>query len=291
MAVILITGAKGQLGNELRVVSGKYFGYDFIFTDIDELDITDLLKTKEFILNKKPDWIVNCAAYNQVDKAEGDFQNALLINSAAVRNIASVIKDSGIRFIHISTDYVFDGMLSSPLREIDPVNPLGIYGKSKLGGEMLALQYQETLIIRTSWLYSSFGNNFVKTMLRLGKEKESLTVVADQVGSPTYAADLAVAIMQIITRVESGQSKYTPGVFHYSNEGACSWFDFASEIMQSAGLSCHIIPITTSAYPTAAVRPAYTVFNKEKIKGEYGIVIPWWKDSLKNCLSLLLSKA
>jgi len=290
MAVILITGAKGQLGNELRVVSGKYFGYDFIFTDIDELDITDLLKTKEFILNKKPDWIVNCAAYNQVDKAEGDFQNALLINSAAVRNIASVIKDSGIRFIHISTDYVFEGNANFPYTETSPTNPLTAYGRSKLDGEKAALTHHAAMVIRTSWLYSSFGQNFVKTIIRLAGQNDSIRIVSDQTGTPTYAADLAEAIMSIIAGVIRHQLAFNSGIYHYSDEGTCSWYDFASAIVEENGLKCNVIPILTSEYVTAAKRPVYSVMNKAKIKENYNLIIPHWRTSLQRCIKEMNKK-
>jgi dTDP-4-dehydrorhamnose reductase len=206
MAIILITGAKGQLGNELKVVSQNYYGYDFIFTDIDTLDLTNSEQTSEFIKKSKPDWIINCAAYNFVDKAETEPDKALLINGAAVKNLTEVIKGSECRFIHISSDYVYDGESNVPYNENIPANPLSAYGRSKLAGEKYALLHQGSMIIRTSWLYSSFGNNFVKTILRHASEKESLKVVFDQTGTPTYAADLAEAIMSIISGVKIGRA-------------------------------------------------------------------------------------
>jgi dTDP-4-dehydrorhamnose reductase len=287
MAVILITGAKGQLGNELKEVSKKYFGYDFIFTDIDLLDITDPVKTASFIQRSKPDWIINCAAYNQVDKAESDYQNALLVNGTAVRNIAGALKDSTCRFIHISTDYVFDGSSNVPYTDSSLPNPLSAYGKSKLEGEKAALTHYGSMVIRTSWLYSSFGSNFVKTIIRLANEKESIRVVSDQTGSPTYALDLAEAIMQIISGVIRNQLAFNSGIYSYSNEGVCSWYDFALAIIEESGLKCEVIPVSTSEYPVAARRPPYSVMNKSKIKENYNLTIPHWRMSLKRCIKVL----
>jgi dTDP-4-dehydrorhamnose reductase len=290
MAVILITGAKGQLGNELRVASGKYFGYDFVFTDVDELDITDAHKTRDFIHTRKPDWIINCAAYTQVDKAEGDEKNAMLINAGAVRNIASVIKDTTCRFIHISTDYVFEGNSNVPYTESSLTNPLTVYGRSKLEGEKAALAHHATMVIRTSWLYSSFGQNFVKTIIRLAGERDKIKVVSDQIGTPTYAADLADAILSIISGVIRHQNAFNSGIYHYSNEGICSWYDFASAIIEEMGLKCEIIPIPTSEYPTAAKRPVYSVLDKAKIKENYSLNIPNWRTGLQRCLKEMNKK-
>jgi dTDP-4-dehydrorhamnose reductase len=287
MAAILITGAKGQLGNELRVVSKKYFGYDFIFTDIDDLDITDPVKTSEFIQKKRPNWIINCAAYNLVDNAESDFQSAILINGTAVKNIATSIKDTTCRFIHISTDYVFDGESNSPYNETSKPNPASAYGRSKLEGEKAALTHNATMVIRTSWLYSSFGKNFVKTIIRLANEKGSVRVVSDQTGTPTYAADLAEAIMSIISGVIRNQVAFNSGIYHYSDEGTCSWYDFATAIVEEAGLTCQVIPISTSEFPTAAKRPFYSVMNKTKIKENYNLIIPHWRTSLQRCIKEL----
>jgi dTDP-4-dehydrorhamnose reductase len=287
MAIILITGAKGQLGNELKVVSQKYYGYDFIYTDIDTLDISDPLKTADFIHKTKPDWIINCSAYNQVDKAESDYENALMVNGIAVRNISDSLKDSTCRFIHISTDYVFDGNSSTPYSDSSPANPLSAYGRSKLEGEKAALTHYGSMVIRTSWLYSSFGNNFVKTIIRLANEKDSLKVVSDQTGTPTYAADLAEAIMQIISGVIRNQLAFNGGIYNYSNEGVCSWYDFALAIIEEAGLNCQVIPILSVDYPTAAKRPSYSVMNKAKIKENYNISIPHWRTSLKRCIKEL----
>ena len=284
MALILITGSKGQLGYELKVISKKFFGLDFIFTDIDTLDITNEEKCTEFIRRKKPDWIINCAAYNFVDKAENDFQNALLVNGTSVKNISLAIKDSLTRLIHISSDYVFDGTANSPYRENAVPNPLSAYGRSKLEGEKNAMLHYGSIVVRTSWLYSSFGNNFVKTIIRLAKEKDILQVVNDQTGSPTYAADLAQAIMHIVTGVLRNQMAFNTGIYHYSNEGECNWYDFAVAIIEEAGLTCQVQPILSKDFPSAATRPAYSVMNKSKIKDNFNLTIPHWKESLKKCI-------
>lgn len=287
MAIILITGSKGQLGNELKVVSENYYGYDFIFTDIDTLDITSQEKTSEFIKKSKPDWIINCAAYNLVDKAETEPDKALLINGIAVKNITEVIRGSECRFIHISTDYIYDGLSNVPYNEYAAPNPLSAYGRSKLAGEKYALLHPGSMIIRTSWLYSSFGNNFVKTILRHAAEKESLKVVYDQTGTPTYAADLAEAIIHIISGVIRNQVAMNSGLYNYSNEGVCSWYDFASEIIKDAGLNCKVLPVLSKDYPQAAQRPKYSVMDKSKIKENYGLSIPHWRSSLIRCMKLL----
>src|SRR5450759_4410949 len=280
MAIILITGAQGQLGNELKFVSKNYYGYDFIFTDIDTLDITSNEQTSEFIKKSKPDWIINCAAYNLVDKAESEPNKALLINGVAVKNITEVIRGSECRLIHVSTDYVYDGQSNVPYNEYSNANPLSAYGRSKLEGEKYALLHQGSMIIRTSWLYSSFGNNFVKTILRYGAEKEFLKVVYDKTGSPTYAADLAEAIMSIISCVIRNRIAMNSGIYNYSNEGVCTWYDFACEIIKEGGLTCGVYPVLTKDYKQVAQRPAYSVMDKSKIKENYGLSIPHWRTSL-----------
>jgi dTDP-4-dehydrorhamnose reductase len=287
MATILVTGSNGQLGNEMKVVSKNYYGYDFIFTDIETLDITSKEKVSDFILSTHPDWIINCAAYNLVDKAEKEPESAILVNGTAVRNISEVIKGSECKLIHISSDYVFDGSSNVPYEEFSPANPLSAYGKSKLAGEKSALTHLHSMIIRTAWLYSSFGNNFVKTILKHGKVKESLNVVFDQTGTPTYAADLARVIMHIVSGVIRNQVAFNAGIYHYSNEGVCSWYDFATEIIQESGLDCKINPILSKDYPTDAQRPSYSVLNKNKIKENYQVYIPHWRSSLKDCIKLL----
>jgi dTDP-4-dehydrorhamnose reductase len=287
MAIILITGAKGQLGSELKEVSKNFYGYDFIFTDIDSLDITSLEKISEFIKKSKPDWIINCAAYTLVDKAEVEPDQALLINGTAVKNITEAIRGSECRFIHVSSDYVYDGSSNVPYNENITANPLSAYGRSKLAGEKYALLHNGSMIIRTAWLYSSFGNNFVKTILRNAADKESLKVVFDQTGTPTYAADLAGAIMNIISGVIRNQIAMNSGIYNYSNEGVCSWYDFAREIIKESGLTCRVLPVLTKDYPQAAKRPVYSVLDKSKIKENYGLSIPHWRDSLIKCLKLL----
>jgi dTDP-4-dehydrorhamnose reductase len=287
MAIILIAGANGQLGNELKVVSKNYYGYDFIFSDIGSLDLANAGQTSDFIKSSNPDWIINCAAYNLVDKAENEPDMAMLINGTAVKNISDVIHGSQCRFIHISSDYVYDGNSNVPYSEDSQANPKSAYGRSKLAGEKFALAHQGSMIIRTAWLYSSFGNNFVKTILRHGKEKDLLRVVFDQTGTPTYAADLAESIMKIISGVIRNQFALNAGIYNYSNEGVCTWFDFATEIIKNAGLACRVTPVHTKDYPSAAQRPAYSVMDKTKIKDTYGLSIPYWRDSLEKCMKLL----
>jgi dTDP-4-dehydrorhamnose reductase len=287
MAIILITGAHGQLGNELRIVSKSFYGYDFIFTDTDSLDITNPELTSDFIKRTGPDWIINCAAYNLVDKAESEPDKALLINATAVSNITEVIKGSKCRFIHVSTDYVYDGNSNVPYSEHSVTNPQSAYGKSKLAGEKYALQHPGSMIIRTSWLYSSFGNNFVKTILKHGAEKESLKVVFDQTGTPTYAADLASAIMDIISGVIRNQIAMNSGIYNFSNEGVCTWYDFACEIIKEADLKCNVYPVLSKDFQQIARRPSYSVMDKSKIRENYGLTIPHWRSSLIKCIKLL----
>lgn len=279
---ILVTGSKGQLGSEIKELSTDY-PYDFFFTDRETLDITNSHAINDFIVKNGIDVIINCAAYTAVDRAESDEINADTINHLAVKYLAQTAKERGISLIHISTDYVFDGKNHMPYIESDPTAPNGVYGATKLAGEeaMRAINPAKSIIIRTSWVYSSYGANFVKTMLRLGKEKESLGVIFDQVGTPTYARDLACAILEILPRVANENVE----IYHYSNEGVLSWYDFAKEIMRMAKLKCHINPIETKEYPTPAQRPHYSLLNKSKIKREFGITIPYWKDSLDACLT------
>ena len=279
---ILVTGVNGQLGNELRKISGNYPNYRFIFTDIAELDITHQDAVHVFFEKNRVQTVINCAAYTAVDKAESDEPAAMLLNAYAVGYLAKACENAEATLIHVSTDYVYDGRSCKPYSEDHPTAPASVYGRSKLAGEKEALNVSKSVVIRTAWLYSSFGNNFVKTMLRLGKERETLNVVFDQAGTPTYAADLAQSIMSIVAQAE--QNNLTTGIFHYSNEGVCSWYDFACEIMQQAGLNCVIHPIETKDYPAPAPRPHYSVLNKARIKTAYGLVIPHWKDSLSRCL-------
>ncbi len=282
---ILVTGSNGQLGNELRKISGNYPAYRFIITDIAELDITNPGEVIGFFEANKIQIVINCAAYTAVDKAEGDEPAATRINATAVEHLAKACDQVEATLIHVSTDYVYDGCACKPYSEDHYTAPASAYGRSKLAGEEAALSTPKSVVIRTAWLYSSFGNNFVKTMIRLGKEREALNVVFDQVGTPTYAADLAQAIMVVAGRAE--QDTLKRGIFHYSNEGVCSWYDFAHEIMQQAGLNCMVKPIETKDYPAPAPRPHYSVLNKAHIRAAYGIEIPHWKDSLLKCLAEL----
>lgn len=280
---IVVTGANGQLGRELRDLSGSYPQFDFIFLIREDLPVQDSAKTIAFFEATRPAYCINCAAYTAVDKAETDKDLAYLVNGEAVGMLAAACKLVNTRLIHISTDYVFDGLSATPLKEGDPTGPINIYGASKLQGEQLAMMEQaETVIIRTSWVYSVYGHNFVKTMIRLMREKESINVINDQVGSPTYAADLAGVIAQIV----SGPV-FIPGIYHYSNEGEISWYDFALAIREITGSTCQVNPIPASQYPTPAKRPHYSLLDKSLIKNTYGISIPAWKDSLAICLERL----
>ena len=281
MLNILVTGSNGQLGSEINELSENY-KYNFFFTDKDSLDISSEKDIIDFIETNDINTIINCAAYTAVDKAEDDEINADKINHLAVKNLAKIAKEKNIKLIHVSTDYVFDGTNHKPYVETDITNPNGVYGKSKLDGEkaMQDIDPNNSMIIRTSWVYSSFGANFVKTMLRLGKEKESLGVIFDQIGTPTYARDLARTILDIIPKIKNEKVE----IYNYSNEGVLSWYDFAKEIMRMAKLDCKINPIETKEYPTPATRPHYSLLNKSKIKKEYNIAIPYWKDSLDKCL-------
>lgn len=284
MSKILITGSNGQLGSEIKklsAVSGRHFH----FTDVDELDITDRLAVENYAVENNIGLIVNCAAYTNVDRAEDDAETAGRINHLAVKNLAEVSAKLDLTLIHISTDYVFDGSKNTPYTETDSTSALGVYGHTKLAGENAVTDSGcKHLIIRTSWLYSSFGNNFVKTMRRLTFEKDNLNVVFDQTGTPTYAADLAKAITEII---ETGKYSENTGIYHFSNEGVCSWYDFAIEIRNQFGNSCDIQPCHSDEFPAKVKRPNFSVLDKTKIKQTFGLKIPYWKESLKVCVDLL----
>lgn len=273
--MLLITGAKGQLGTELskRLPNA-------IRTDVDDLDITHESLVADFVKKYNIDTIVNCAAYTAVDRAEDDVEMATKINVDGPRNLAR----SGAKIIHISTDYVFDGTAHKPYTPKDMPNPVSVYGKTKLAGEMAVLEnaYVAT-IIRTAWLYSPYGNNFVKTMRRLGSEKKSINVVTDQIGSPTYAGDLAAAIVKILPQINMDNR----GIYHFTNKGVCSWYDFATEIMNMSNLKCNVNPISSAEYPTRAVRPYYSVLDKSKIQKIFGIEIDHWKKGLVKCIKEL----
>ena len=284
---LLITGAYGQLGNEMRVALERYPHLESIFTDVDTLDITDKNAVDAFVALHQPNVLINCAAYTAVDKAEDDLALCYKINCDAVRNLGEVAQAHGIRVIHISTDYVFDGTSHIPYTEDMAVSPTNVYGKSKLAGEReLRKACPGAIIIRTSWLYSGFGNNFVKTMLRLGSERSQLKVIFDQIGTPTYAADLADAMLQII---DSG--KFVPGIYHFSNEGVCSWYDFTKMIFKLANIECEVLPIESKDYAVRTPRPHYSVLNKSKLKSTYNQTIPYWMDGLERCLHVLLSQS
>lgn len=282
---ILITGSKGQLGNEIRVLAEDYPDYDFIYTDVEELDITNQLKVEAFFVEHKPQAIINCAAYTAVDKAETNEATAYLINATAVENLSKSAASVGALMVQISTDYVFDGKSYLPYNESDITNPLSAYGRTKLAGENAVFKFAGNgLVLRTAWLYSAFGNNFVKTMTKYGIERDELKVVFDQVGTPTYARDLAKAILDIIP--SAAQHSGTE-LFHYSNEGVASWYDFAKIVIAFSGINCNIKPILTEEYPLPATRPCFSVLNKSKIKDAYKITIPYWSDSVKDCIQRL----
>lgn len=284
MKNILVTGSNGQLGNEIRLMSAHYPSLNFWFTDVAELDICNQESIRDYLQDKQVDYIINCAAYTAVDKAEGDTAMCARINADAVSNLGEAAAVKGARVIHVSTDYVYSGTGCRPYVESDPTSPGSVYGITKLEGEnVLFEQCPDSIVMRTSWLYSAFGNNFVKTMIRLGRERTSLGVIFDQVGTPTYARDLAEAILSIIDT-----DKFVAGIYNYSNEGVCSWYDFALKIHQLAGIaSCKVLPIETSDYPTPAKRPHYSVMNKKKLKDTFGIEIPHWEESLRKCITQL----
>jgi len=287
MPNVLVTGSKGQLGSELQEEVSKVSLPDshFFFTDKDELDISDQTEIKNFVETNHIDTIINCAAYTAVDKAEEDEISADKINHLAVRYLAEISKSNNIRLVHISTDYVFDGTNHKPYIESDMTNPNGVYGKTKLDGEkaMIDINPDNAIIIRTSWVYSSYGANFVKTMLRLGEDRDTLGVIFDQVGTPTYAKDLAQTILNILPKIENNNVE----IYHYSNEGVCSWYDFSKTIFELSNINCQVNPIETKEYPTPAKRPHYSLLNKAKIKEDFDIEIPYWKSSVSECLKRL----
>ena len=279
---ILITGSKGQLGLELESLGHQFPNLNLFCTDKFSLNILNFEETERYVLKNTIEAMVNCAAYTDVNKAEEEFEMADEVNHLAVRNLGQIAKKHHIKLIHISTDYVFDGNSEIPYKESDATNPQNAYGSSKLNGENALLQInpKNSLIIRTSWLYSEFGNNFVKSMLKLSKEKESITVVSDQIGSPTYAKDLALAILQIIPAINSDGLQ----IYHYANKGQCSWFDFASAIMKIAQQNCEILPIPSSAFKTKAKRPKYSLLDTDKIQHTFNLEIPNWEDALRECV-------
>ena len=280
---ILVTGSNGQLGSEMVALQLQETHHQWFNLDINELDITDKNAVEQFVVNNKIDGIINCAAYTNVDKAEEDVALCYKVNRDAPQYLAQAIEKVGGFIIHISTDYVFDGTNNIPYTEQDKPNPVTIYGKSKIEGEQYVCEScKQHIIIRTAWVYSSYGKNFVKTMIKLGKEKPNLGVIFDQVGSPTYARDLAKTIITIVNQ------GIIPGIYNFSNEGVISWYDFTKNIHQLANItSCKVAPIHTADYPTLAQRPHFSVLDKTKIKNTYNIEIPYWRDSLEECIQLL----
>lgn len=285
---ILVIGSDGQLGQSLQKCINLTDQYDITFASRAELDLADKKKITDFFEQKRFDLIINCAAYTAVDKAESEAELADQINHLAVQYLAEIAQQQQIKFIHISTDYVFNGRQYRPYIETDDVAPQGVYGATKLDGEkaLLKLMARNAMIIRTSWVYSEFGNNFVKTMLKLSQDRDALNVIFDQVGTPTYAFDLAQAIMTIV-QSDYFQHDFNSDIFHYSNEGVCSWYDFAKTIFELSDVSCDVSPIETKDYPTPAIRPHYSLLNKTKIKQQFDFAIPYWKDSLRLCLEAL----
>jgi len=288
LPLIAVSGKNGQLGSELQQLAKSYSQYQFLFADKAQLDLSKKHSIEDFFKQHKPDYFINCAAYTAVDKAEQQQPEAYTINAEAVGIIAQECNTYNTTLIQLSTDYVFNGNANTPYQPDDATNPINYYGYTKWLGEKLALENcDKCIVIRTSWVYSEFGNNFVKTMLRLMKERETLNVVSDQFGCPTYAADLASAIMNVIEKVQHDKATIA-GIFHYSNAGVITWFDFAVAIKKLAGFGCEVMPIATSAYPTPAKRPHYSVMNTDKIKKVFGVNTPFWGDSLGICVSKLM---
>ena len=280
---VLVTGANGQLGSEIKAIENDFGNLQFFFADSNEVDIVNYPLLKKYILENKINAVINCAAYTAVDAAEKDHTKAFAVNFEGAQNLVKILEETVGKLIHISTDYVFDGKSFKPYEEDDGVNPLGVYGLSKLKGENTLLDSNVNgIIIRTSWLYSSFGSNFVKTMLRLGDERTDLGVIFDQVGTPTYAKDLAKLCLDILS--QNDMLNKNGKLYHYSNEGAASWYDFAKAIMEINEIDCEIKPIETKEYPTPAKRPHYSILNKNKIKKDFNVEIPYWRDSLNHCL-------
>jgi dTDP-4-dehydrorhamnose reductase len=290
MKKIIVTGSNGQVGSELQALAKDFSDFEFIFTSRKDFDMSSLESIEDFFHTHLPDYCINCAAYTAVDKAESESELAQLTNATSVAYLAMNCKLMSVPLIHLSTDYVYHNGQNTPFREDSETNPLSVYASTKLEGDLLALDINTpTMVIRTSWVYSSFGNNFVKTMLRLGKERTILSVVFDQIGTPTYARDLAEAMLTILTKVEKGEVEKSKlhGIFHYSNEGVTSWYDFAKAIFSEKNIVCKVNPIETSQFPTPAQRPPFSLMNKNKIKTTFQIEIPHWQESLKKMLSLV----
>ncbi|MCL2073264.1 MAG: dTDP-4-dehydrorhamnose reductase [Marinilabiliaceae bacterium] len=280
---ILLIGNKGQLGTCIENITKEKSMQNIFYADLPEFDISDENCVKEFLFQIQPELIINCAAYTNVDKAEIEKEKAQLVNVDGVKWIGTYSAQINTKVIHISTDYVYDGTSNKPITEKETTNPLSVYGNSKLQGElMLFATNPNSLIIRTSWLYSHFGNNFVKTMLNLGKQKDTIKVVSDQIGTPTYARDLAATIIKIAQKSETDPKSFVPGIYHYSNEGVCSWYDFAVMIFKMAQINCGVVPIFTKDFPTPAVRPKFSLLDKTLIKEQFDVIIPHWVHSLED---------
>jgi dTDP-4-dehydrorhamnose reductase len=285
---VLITGSNGQLGTEIRELQTNYKMLDLVFKDLPALDICNFNLLQSFIIDNNINAVINCAAYTAVDKAEQNAEIAEEVNSKGVLNLVNALKSVNGKLIHISTDYVFNGDHFIPYNESDSVSPIGVYGNTKRNGELAVINSDiDAIVIRTSWLYSAYGNNFVKTMLRLGRERDELGVIYDQVGSPTYASDLAKTCLDILTYSKEANINSKGNLYHFSNEGVASWYDFSIAIMTLGKVNCHVKPIETKDYPTPAKRPHYSVLNKSKIKTDFAIDIPYWRDSLAICISKL----
>lgn len=288
--MILLTGANGQLGQCFRELAPQFPQLRFLFAGSDALDVSNRRAVRAFFDHNDIRWCINCAAYTAVDKAESEPATAHRINISGVKNLAEACAAKAIPLIHFSTDYVYHNRQNTPFRETDPVSPKGVYARTKLAGERAAIKANpQTMVVRTSWVYSRFGQNFVKTMLRLGRERPSLNVVFDQIGTPTYAPDLAAAVLEILQQVDNKtvSKEALAGIWHYSNEGVTSWYDFALSVFEIKKISCRVNPIETKDFPTPALRPAFSVLNKGKIKQAFGLEIPHWQESLHRCLELL----
>ena len=285
---ILVTGSNGQLGSEIKDLELKFTNFNFFFMDLPELDICNSSQLNIFIKDNNINTVINCAAYTAVDKAENNSDITKKVNATGVLNLVNALEKVGGKLIHISTDYVFDGNNFLPYQELDQVNPIGVYGNTKRSGELAVINSDiDGIVIRTSWLYSAYGNNFVKTMLRLGNQRDELNVIFDQVGTPTNASDLAKTCLDILSSKKQSKMNSNGKIYHFSNEGVASWYDFSIAIMTLGEVNCHIKPIETKDYPTKAKRPHYSVLNKSKIKNDFEIDIPYWRDSLAICISKL----
>ena len=286
--VILVTGANGQVGQELRVLAESNPTFEFIFTTHENMPVHDEAAVQKLFAAHRPAYCLNCAAYTAVDKAESETEIAYQVNAEGPRILAAACKSYNTRFIHISTDYVFNGQSATPYKEDAPTEPINMYGASKLKGEQLCLETNpDTIIIRTAWVYSSFGKNFVKTMMKLMQDRPAINVVSDQVGAPTYAADLANCMMQIVANSQLSAANWFPGIYHYSNQGRISWYDFAVAIKELTGSACTVNAIPSEQFPTPAKRPSFSLFNTQKIQQTFHCNIPFWKDSLQQCIKLL----